>query len=386
MAFFKIPENQFCFSMFQYNMKTLLEKICSGRRLVVDEALQLYDADLLDLGKAAEICRERIHQGNRVTFIIDRNITFTNQCIAKCRFCAFYAWKKDDAYLLSIEEIVDRIRELVQMGGTQVMLQGGLNPALSLQYYCHLLSEIKSHFSHIWLHSFSPAEISFLSKNSGLSIKNVLIKLKVAGLDSLPGAAEILVDRVRKLVSPHKLTTSEWLEVMEEAHKIGMHTTATMTFGLMETRNERIEHLLKIRTLQDKTKGFKAFIPWSFSPRHTKLSKLKMAGGIEYLKTVAISRIFLDNIENIHAGWVTEGENLAQIALFFGANDMGGILMEEEVIKSTGIEYRISLQKMIELIQFAGKIPAQRNSKYEIIHEYKNSTEIMDYTDDLKNR
>ncbi|MEW6007497.1 MAG: cyclic dehypoxanthinyl futalosine synthase [bacterium] len=337
-------------------------------RISKEEAIKLFSLDIFSLGKMADGLRKKFHP-DYVTFVIDRNITFTNICIAKCRFCAFFAKKKNDGFLLSLDEILKKVEGLVAIGGTQVMLQGGLNPELSLSWYCNLLSSIKKRFN-VWLHSLSPAEIVFLSKKEGISIKDVLISLKSAGLDSLPGAAEILVDRVRKIISPHKLTTDEWLKVMEEAHSIGMHTTATMTFGICETIEERIEHLIKIRILQDKTGGFKAFIPWTFSPKHTRLSRIKQRGAIDYLKTLAISRIFLDNIPNIHSGWVTEGLGIAQIALFFGANDLGGILIDEEVIKATGIEHHLNIEKMVNLIKGAGKIPAQRDSRYNILYVF----------------
>jgi cyclic dehypoxanthinyl futalosine synthase len=340
----------------------LLEKVENGDRLNREEGMRLFRLDLIALGELADNVRRRFHR-DIVTFIIDRNITFTNICEARCAFCAF--WAKEDGFLLSFDEIFNKVEELVNIGGTQVMLQGGLNPDLNLKWYCSLLSEIKKRFP-VWLHSLSPAEIVYLSKKEGLSIKDVLLALRNSGLDSLPGAAEILSDRVRRIVSPHKLSSSEWLSVMETAHTLGMHTTATMTFGMIETREERIGHLIAIRELQDRTKGFLGFIPWTFSPERTELS-VKEAGGVEYLRTLAISRIMLDNIPNIHSGWVTEGPNLAQIGLFFGANDMGGILIEEAVIKATGVEYKVSMDDMVRLIKSCGKRPAQRNSRYEIV-------------------
>ncbi|MEW6103485.1 MAG: cyclic dehypoxanthinyl futalosine synthase [bacterium] len=338
-------------------------------RIGKKEAIKLFSLDVFSLGKMADNVRKRFHPKDYVTFIIDRNITFTNICIAKCKFCAFFARKKRDGFLLSIDDILKKVEELIGIGGTQVMLQGGLNPDLSLSWYCSLLSSIKKRFD-VWLHSLSPSEIVFLSKKENLSIKDVLISLKSAGLDSLPGAAEILCDRVRNKISPNKLNTDEWLNVMKKAHSIGMHTTATMTFGIVETIEERIEHLIKIRNLQDKTNGFKAFIPWTFSPERTRLSRIKQTGAIDYLKTLAISRLVLDNIPNIHSGWVTEGLGLSQIALFFGANDMGGTLMEEKVIKATGIEHHLNPSQMINLIKSASKIPVQRDSRYNIVKVY----------------
>ncbi|MEK7813553.1 MAG: cyclic dehypoxanthinyl futalosine synthase [Candidatus Desantisbacteria bacterium] len=351
-------------------MSDIVNKAFSGKRLHFEEGCSLFNEDLPALGMAADERMKKYHHENIVTFVIDRNITFTNVCILGCRFCAFSVKPGSiEAYLLSNEEIFHKIEELTEIGGTQVMLQGGIHPGLSLDYYCNLLEGIKKRFN-VWLHSLSPTEVYCLSKTSGLPLRDVLLKLKGAGLDSLPGAAEILVDRVRKIVSPHKISTAQWLDVMEAAHSIGMHTTATMTFGMMETKAERIEHILKIRELQDRTGGFKAFIPWTFSPDNTDFSTLQPAGGIDYLKTLAISRIMLDNIPNIHAGWVTEGHKLAQIGLAFGANDLGGILMEEKVVCATGISHQTSVSKMIELIKGAGKIPAQRDTRYEILQRF----------------
>ncbi|MCX7919139.1 MAG: dehypoxanthine futalosine cyclase [bacterium] len=353
------------------NVDSILEKAYQGERLNQEEGCLLYTADLISLGKIADIRRKQFHPKDIVTFIIDRNITFTNVCYCQCNFCAFYVTpNSDEAFVLSNEEVLAKIEELVQLGGTQVMLQGGLHPELSLDYYTRLLHDIKSHYPQIYLHSLSVPEIYHLAKKTGLSIKQVLLELQSAGLDSLPGAAEILVDRVRQIISPHKISTQQWLECMETAHSIGMETTATMTFGIIETLEERIEHMLRIRELQDKTGGFRAFIPWTFSPHRTKLSHIAMAGGIDYLKTVAIARIMLDNVKNIHAGWVTEGTKLAQVTLSFGANDFGGILMEEKVVDATGVRYKTSVDELVHLIRNAGKIPAQRNSKYEILRYF----------------
>jgi cyclic dehypoxanthinyl futalosine synthase len=352
-------------------LDSIIEKAAQGVRLNKEEGTTLFSADLLTLGRIADNRRNKFHPEDIVTFIIDRNITFTNVCYCQCKFCAFYVTPNSpEAFVLSTKEVLDKISELVKLDGTQVMLQGGLHPQLSLDYYTKLLRDIKSRFPQIYLHSLSVPEIYHLAKKTGLSIQQVLLELQSAGLDSLPGAAEILVDRVRQIISPHKISTQQWLDCMETAHSIGMQTTATMTFGIIETYEERIEHMLKVRELQDKTGGFRAFIPWTFSPQRTKLAHLEMAGGIDYLKTVAISRIMLDNVKNIHAGWVTEGPKLAQIALAFGANDFGGILMEEKVVNATGISYKTSINELVRLIKDAGKIPAQRNSKYELLRKF----------------
>ncbi|MDI6782850.1 MAG: cyclic dehypoxanthinyl futalosine synthase [bacterium] len=353
------------------NLNLILEKAYRGERLDKQEGTGLFSADLLVLGAIADKRRKKFHPEDIVTFIIDRNITFTNVCYCQCEFCAFYVTPNSpEAFILSNQEVLDKIEELVSIEGTQVMLQGGLHPQLSLDYYTTLLRDIKSHYPQIYLHSLSVPEIYHLAKKTRLSIKQILLELKSAGLDSLPGAAEILVDRVRQIISPNKISTQQWLDGMEVAHSIGMETTATMTFGIIETFEERIEHILRVRELQDKTGGFRAFIPWTFSPRRTKLSHLEMAGGIDYLKTVAISRIMLDNLKNIHAGWVTEGPKLAQVALSFGANDFGGILMEEKVVDATGVRYQTSVDELVRLIKDTRKIPAQRNSQYELLRKF----------------
>ncbi|MDP8262690.1 MAG: cyclic dehypoxanthinyl futalosine synthase [Candidatus Ancaeobacter aquaticus] len=352
------------------NLDSILTKAREGKRLSIDEGTLLFNADLVTLGAIAESRKAVHHKEPIVTFVIDRNITFTNVCVCQCDFCAFYVSPQSrKAFLLNEDEILKSVKELVDMGGTQVMLQGGLNPEVDLEYYLSILKKIKESFP-VHIHSFSVAEIVYLSKKEGISAEEVLKKMQEAGLDSLPGAAEILVDRVRKKVSPNKTSTSEWIEVMKSAHALNMHTTATMTFGMVETTRERMQHLECIRNLQDETGGFKAFIPWTFSPRNTKLSSLKAAGGVDYLMMLAISRIYLDNFPHIHTGWVTEGEKLAQIGLMFGANDMGGILMDEVVVKATGINNSMTVDKIVHLIQSAGMIPAQRNSKYEIIRYF----------------
>lgn len=347
----------------------ILEKAYAGKRLSLSEGeLLLEQADLFQLGTVANHLYQKRHPDNLVTFIIDRNITFTNICIKQCKFCAFYRdINSREAFVLSMEEIFKKVEELVSLGGTQIMLQGGIHPELGLDYYCHLLSEIKDRFK-VDLHSCSPSEVAYLAQKSRLSLVEVLTRLKECGLDSLPGGgAEILVDRVRKIVSPHKIDSQTWLAVMEAAHNVGLRTTATMVYGLGETLEERIIHLVKIRELQDKTGVFRAFIPWSFQPGHTRLKDYPPASGIDYLKMVAISRIMLDNVDNIQAGWVTEGTKLAQIALTFGANDLGGILIEEVVVRATGVEHKMSVEEAIRLIQEMGKKSAQRNTKYEII-------------------
>ena len=297
-----------------------------------------------------------------VTFIIDRNINYTNICVSGCSFCAF--WRTQDNkhnYLLDKRTIFKKIEETIKLGGTQILMQGGLHPALKLNYYTELLKSIKSKFK-IHIHSFSPPEIIHIAGVSKLSPREVLQALKESGLDSLPGGgAEILVDRVRNRLSPNKCTSDEWLNVMRESHKLGLRTTATMMFGHIETPKDRIEHLIKIRKLQDETGGFTSFIPWTYQPQNTLLGGIA-SGGHDYLKTLAISRLMLDNIPNIQASWVTQGHKIGQLALFFGANDLGSIMIEENVVRSAGTSYTMTKEEIVRLIKDSGFKPKQRET------------------------
>ncbi|MCL4512699.1 MAG: dehypoxanthine futalosine cyclase [Candidatus Eremiobacteraeota bacterium] len=361
----------------------LQEKVLTGERLNQDECISLFDLDLLTLGEMADARREFLHPGSLATFVVDINLNYTNICNVDCLFCAFYRHRgASDSYVRTREEILFKVRELVKIGGTQVLLQGGHNSALRLDYYTDLLRGIKSEFPDVHIHSFSPSEIDFIGKREGRDSLEVLKILKEAGLDSVPGGgAEILVDRVKEKISPNKIKSERWLEIMEQANSIGLFTTATMVYGGIETKEERIEHLLKIRGLQDKLlndpclthqpKGFTAFILWSYSFPNTQLSHLVEATGSEYLKMTAISRIVLDNVPNLQTGWLTESRRLAQVALSFGANDMGGILMEENVVRAAGIKTpMMTVEEMVRLIREAGKIPAQRNTRYEILKTF----------------
>jgi cyclic dehypoxanthinyl futalosine synthase len=308
-----------------------------------------------------------------VTFLIDRNINYTNICVSKCRFCAFYRTEDaPDAYLLNLEQVVERVAEAVACGATQVMLQGGLHPTLGMDYFEKLLGRIKSEFT-ISIHSFSPPEIYHLSKRSALSIEEVLRRLRDAGLDSLPGGgAEILSERVRREVSPEKISARVWLEVMETAHKVGLKTTATMMMGSIETLEERIEHLRSIRQLQDRTGGFRAFIPWTFTSGNTELGGAETSS-LDYLRTLAVARIYLDNIENMQGSWVTQGKDIGQMSLFFGANDLGSIMLEENVVRAAGAANRITEAEMVELIRRAGKTPVQRTTQYKAVKTYQDA-------------
>ena len=352
-------------------LAALYKKVGNGVRITDDDALRLFnEADLLTLGNLARQRACLFHPQDVVTFIIDRNINYTNICTSRCRFCAFYRdAESPDAYLLTADEILEKVSEAVSLGATQIMLQGGLHPALTLGYYQEVLQKIKQRCA-VSIHSFSPPEIVHLANVSHLSIADVLRQLRDAGLDSLPGGgAEILSDRVRSIISPHKISSEEWLGVMKAAHQTGLKTTATMMIGSVETREERIEHLSKIRALQDTTGGFRAFIPWSFKTAHTDLGGAEVSS-LDYLRTLAISRIYLDNIENIHGSWVTQGPDIGQITLFFGANDLGSIMLEENVVRAAGASYRLSEEEMVSLIRSADKIPAQRNTAYKIIKTY----------------
>lgn len=341
-------------------------------RIDKEQAINLFkNNSILALGKMACEIRKGKHPQNVVTFIIDRNINYTNICTSKCKFCAFYRKSHDaDAYILKKDDIFKKIQETVDLGGTQILLQGGLNPDIEFDYYLNLLSAIKEKFN-IHVHAFSPPEIYYLADTNNITVKEAILLLKDAGLDSIPGGgAEILVDRVRNKISPNKIGSEKWLEVMEEAHNAGLNSSATMMFGTIETDEDIIEHLFKLRDLQDKTGGFKAFIPWSFQSKNTKLNP-KGVHGYYYLKVLAISRIILDNFDNIQASWVTQGVKMGQVALSFGANDMGSTMIEENVVKAAGTQNAMVNEKsMVRLIKDAGFVPAQRLNSYDIVKFY----------------
>lgn len=339
-------------------------------RLTSGTALKLFtDGDLLELGKQADAIRKKIF-GDVVTFIIDRNINYTNICQNECKFCAFFKRKNHKgAYLLSHEEILQKVQETVDAGGTQVMIQGGLHPDLPLSYYEDMLRLIKKNFN-ITIHSFTATEIQHFANRAGLSILETLKRLQAAGLDSLPGGgAEILVDDVRRRISPKKISTDDWLNVMRLAHSIGMKSTATMVIGFGETLAQRLEHMQKIRDLQDETGGFRAFITWTYQPMNTALGGEKVSAQ-DYMKTLCMTRIFMDNVEHIQGSWVTQGERIGQLTLAFGADDLGSIMLEENVVRAAGTSFEMSTRKMIDLIRSAGRIPAQRNTRYEVLRTF----------------
>jgi cyclic dehypoxanthinyl futalosine synthase len=353
-------------------MKDLQEKIYAGKRIDSEEAVELFSWDILELGMAADHRTRLASPSDNVGFIIDRIINFSNVCAASCAFCAFHARAGQiEPYELSLDDILKKVEELSEAGGTQVMLQGGLHPHHALDTYISMVTAIKKHFPHIYLHSFSPAELVHIARISGITLDGAVHALKTAGLDSVPGASDLLVDRIRSQVSPRKLTKEEWCEVMETLSRHGMKSSATMTYGMGETSEERIAHLEVVRAVQDKTGILRAFIPWSFSPARTRMEDMQPATGIDYLRVVAISRIFLDNIKFIQAGWLTEGMKLAQIALTMGANDMGGVLTEEVVVQATGIKTRTNMAELIDVIRDAGRIPIQRDSEYREIRTFQ---------------
>jgi cyclic dehypoxanthinyl futalosine synthase len=351
-------------------MEEINEKILTGKRITVAEGLQLAEeADLHQLGFLADAVKRRLHPEPLITYVVDRNINYTDICISACKFCAFFKAPEDQSgYVLTNEELGLKIEETKALGGTQILLQGGLHPDKPLEFYEDMLRFIKSHDIHI--HGFSPPEVCHFASLSGLSVHDVIVRLQKAGLDSIPGGgAEIHNDRVRSESAPRKCSADEWLGVMEEAHKLGMRTTATMMFGHIESMAERLEHLDRLRQLQDKTGGFTAFIPWPFQPANTVLDYLPTATAVEYLKMLALSRIYLDNFANIQASWVTQGPKIAQISLFFGANDFGSTMIEENVVAAAGVGFRLTEKEIRHLVEGAGFVPRQRTMDYTLLEK-----------------
>jgi len=341
-----------------------------GVDLSFEEALHLFDLPLPAVGRIADEIRKR-RCGELVTFVIDRNINYTNRCVSKCKFCAFYAKSKKESYVLSIEEILRKVEETVEVGGTQILIQGGLNPEIGIEWFEDLFSVIKRKFPGVLLHSLSPPEIYFIARKEGMSIRETLERLRDAGLDSLPGGgAEILSDRVRKVISPDKISSDTWIEVMETAHEGGMETTATMMFGHIERNEDIIEHLFRIRDLQNRTKGFTAFIPWTFQPKNTELYEIvkEPVSVTRYLQVLAISRIILHSVRNTQASWLTQDFEVDKMALFFGANDFGGTILEEHVVTAAGKAYKpAKVEDIIKAVKSVGRPVAQRNPEYEIL-------------------
>jgi cyclic dehypoxanthinyl futalosine synthase len=350
----------------------IAEKVRAGERVTGAEALVLYrEAPTSLLGQLADQIRTRKHAAGVVTYIIDRNVNYTNVCVARCNFCAFYRpVGSSEGYVLSFEELFRKIDETIAVGGVQLLLQGGHNPDLPLSWYEDLFRAIKDRYPTFKLHALSPPEIIHLSRLSQLPVPEVIDRLIAAGLDSVPGGgAEILVDRVRKLLHCHgKATSDEWLDVMRHAHRAGLRTTATMMYGTVETDEERLEHLLRLRALQDETGGFTAFITWSYQPEHTELSGHE-ATGIDYLRTLAAARIVLDNFDNLQASWVTQGGKVGQLSLAYGANDMGSVMIEENVVRAAGASYCMDEVEIVRNIEDAGFVAKRRDMHYQVLGE-----------------
>jgi len=349
-------------------IESIIDAVYQGGRISAIEAEILYhNAPLLTLANLADHIRFKKHPDPVVTFVIDRNINYTNICISRCKFCAFCRpLAHKEAYVISREILDLKIQETIDLGGTQILFQGGLHPDLPFSFYLDILSHIKNTFD-IHIHGFSPPEIEHMSKISGLSFQETISQLKNAGLNSIPGGgAEILVDQVRCHISPNKCDSNTWLTVMKTAHELGLPTSATMMFGHIETPAQMVEHIIRIRELQDQTNGFTAFIPWSFQPNNTHIH-VRKATAWQYLRVLALSRIVLDNIPGIQASWVTQGDKIAQLALSFGANDLGSTMIEENVVAATGVNFRLSKDDMIRLIHSAGLKAAQRNCTYDIL-------------------
>ena len=352
------------------NVDTIASNVRAGARVDRAEALALYRyAPTPLLGRLADHIRERKHPHRIVTYIVNRNVNYTNICVAKCNFCAFYRpVGSSEGYVLGFEEMFRKIDETIAVGGVQLLLQGGHNPDLPLTWYEDLFRAIKQRYPAFKLHALSPPEVIHLSRLSQLPVPAVIDRLIAAGLDSIPGGgAEILVDRVRKLLHCYgKATAEEWLDVMRHAHRAGLRTTATMMYGTVETDEERIEHLLRLRDLQDETGGFTAFITWSYQPANTELGGTE-ATGVDYLRTLAIARIVLDNFDNLQASWVTQGGKVGQLSLAYGANDMGSVMIEENVVRAAGASYCMDEAEIVRNIEDAGFLPKRRNMHYDVL-------------------
>jgi cyclic dehypoxanthinyl futalosine synthase len=365
----------------------ILDKTLKGERLQLEDTIRLFESNEIEkMGAAADIIMKRWHPDPLATFVIGRNINYTNVCDVYCRFCAFYRRPgSEEGYVLPDEAIYQKIAETISVNGTEILMQGGTNPNLPFSYYTDILRGIKQRFPEITMHSFSPAEIMKMAQVSGLPLEQVMREIHAAGLDSLPGGgAEILDDRTRRKISRLKGSWREWMDVMQTAHRIGMNTTATMVIGLGESMEERALHLLRVREAQDEciankydSEGFLAFISWTFQPDNTNL-KLDRQTPEEYLKTVAISRLVLDNIKNFQSSWVTMGPEVGKLSLQYGCNDFGSTMIEENVVSSAGATYKVNIESITQLIREAGKIPAQRNTRYDILRTFEDASVKID--------
>ena len=354
----------------------LIEKVWRGDRISSAEASQLYRLPLEELGSLADrrrqLARANAHHGRGneiVTYIVDRNVNYTNVCNVYCKFCAFYRTGKDsDAYVISLPEMDQKIEETIALGGSQILMQGGHHPSLSMQWYLDLLSHIKTKFPQVNIHGFSPSEFIHFRDTFNLPLEEIISKFRAAGLGSIPGGGgEILVDRVRKRISPLKAMSDDWLLVMDVAHRMGLNSSVTMMFGHVETLEDRIEHLERVRAQQDKSKGFTAFICWTFQAENTRL-KAPTVGAQEYLRMQALSRIYLDNIPSVQSSWVTQGLEIGQLALKYGANDLGSIMIEENVVSQAGTTFRMTVDDMKRLISELGYEPHQRDNWYNLLN------------------
>ena len=362
--------------IYDASLDELLQKVWDGQRINQSEALRLYPLPLEELGALADhrrqLARKNSYAGRGndiVTYIVDRNINYTNVCNVYCKFCAFYRTEKDDdAYVITLDEIDKKIEETIALGGTQILMQGGHHPKLTKQWYLDLLSHIKEKFPQVNIHGFSPSEFVHFREVFNEPLEKIISEFAKAGLGSIPGGGgEILVDRVRQKISPLKAMSSDWLEVMDVAHRLGLNSSATMMFGHVETIEDRIEHLERVRAQQDKSKGFTAFICWTFQAEHTKL-KAPTVGAHEYLRTQALSRIYLDNFPSVQSSWVTQGLEIGQVALKYGANDLGSIMIEENVVSQAGTTFRMTVADMQRLISELGYEPHQRDNWYRLLN------------------
>src|SRR6478736_460596 len=363
--------------MVSLNRDALTERVLAGERISTDDALELYRWPLEELGALAnarrDLAKAKSYGGcgrEIVTYIVDRNINYTNVCNVYCKFCAFYRTERDeDHYVLSFEQLDQKLDELTAAGGVQILMQGGHHPKLGFDWYLDLLHHIREKYPHINIHGFSPPEFQHFAETFGMPLREIISQFKAAGLGSIPGGGgEILVDRVRERISPLKCDSDAWLEVMQIAHELGLKSSATMMFGHVETVEDRIEHLQRLRDQQDKSGGFTAFICWTFQPEHTVLKIKQRTGVAEYLRMQALARIFLDNIPNVQSSWVTQGPDIGQVALRYGANDFGSVMMEENVVSSAGTTFRLNAVQIEDLIRDAGYEAHQRNNWYELLN------------------
>jgi cyclic dehypoxanthinyl futalosine synthase len=351
-------------------IQTVADKVYAGERLTPDDALFLFHhPNMLELATLANYQRQRKVPGNTVTYIIGRILNYTNVCWVRCKFCAFYRVPNHpEGYLLPEEEILAKVADTVDKGGVEILFQGGLNPKLKIEYYEEIFGKIKAAYPGVILHALSPAEIIYIAHISKLTLRQALQRLQSAGLHSIPGAGgEILVDRVRKIIAPYKDTTEEWLACMRAASDLGLRSTASMMFGHVETLEDRVEHLCRIRDLQDECAPFRAFITWNFQPEETNLPIPQKASGLDYLRTVAVSRLFLDNIDNLQVSILTQGPKIAQLALGYGANDFGSVMIEEQVVSAKGNKFILDADSFEGLIKGAGYEPRRRNTRYELV-------------------